>query len=107
MNWNGEKASNYFERLYRSANPNGIKTKQVQNIVTRLLYDVELAKKDLYLRCAENSWSKEKLLDFLSSATIKNISINSKANDPEKYSETYIGFAKEITKKIKDGKIDF
>jgi hypothetical protein len=107
MKWNGEKASNYFEQLYKSSKPDGIKTKQVQNSFTRNLYDVELAKKEFYLHCAGNAWSKKELLDFLSSVAIKNTIINSKANDTEKYSETYISFAKETLKKIKEGKIDF
>lgn len=88
MNWNGEKASRYFEQKYRSTNPDSIKTKQVQNIVTKSLHDVEPAKKDFYLRCAENAWTKDKLLEFLSLVIKNGINTNSKANDEEKYSQS-------------------
>ena len=108
MNWNGEKASRYFEQQYRSTNPDSIKTKQVQNIVTKTLYDVELVKKDFYLRCAENAWTKDKLLEFLSSVIKNGVNKNSSsANDEEKYSQSYINFAKEPIKNIENGKINF
>ncbi len=107
MSWNGEKATNFFERQYNGANPDSIKTKQVQNTFTRNLYDIELARKDFYLHCAENAWTKEKLVDFLSSSIKNGVNINSKANDNQKYLDAFVAFANELLKNLETEKINF
>jgi hypothetical protein len=100
MTWDGDKINDFFIRLFEKKNPERYAYKPKNELFDNL-HDIELAYQDLYRTCAENAWTKERLLNALENI-ISSDSINNKAKDSEKYLETIVNGAKKIKESIEN-----
>jgi L-lactate utilization protein LutB len=96
MNWDGNKPNDYFIGLYERQNPERYFNKPRHEAFDNL-HDIELALQDLYSTCAQNAWTKEKLL-----TSLENIINSSTTNNKAKSAEKYLATKSEEAKKIKE-----
>lgn len=101
-NWNGDKANDYFIKLFNSVNVEGAKLKIHKSTLHKNLYDLALANHDLYYECAISSWTKEKFSNFLQKE-IK--TANSDCINPEKYLNSYKKNIQDLKNEFESGEL--
>ncbi|MCC7331932.1 MAG: hypothetical protein IT232_04910 [Flavobacteriales bacterium] len=96
MIWEGNKINDHFINLYNGQNPESLLQKPKIELFENL-FDISLALKDLYGTCAQNAWTKERMLTSLENIITSGVGDNRAYNQ-----ETYLSAKIDEAKKIKE-----
>ena len=102
LEWDGDKANDYFIALHNRINIEGARYKANRSSAHSAIHDILLANRDFYGECAMNAWTKERFINFLERDRAVP---NGDSLDAEKYLKSYSEELKNIKSEFESGEL--